>query len=207
MQENANQSALATMKGSKKSTKKKRFIQAASNKSKPKKASTNNSSDAKDKAEKDTQNKKWKTIRAEVVALFDKHKKNGDKTASKPNKTFDKDVLRGITIRPSGKFQAQLYFGGRSRYIGVFDSQDEAALAYEMIRSRLKDDSKKVESPPRSKAPSGVTTIAMVKNCKEGKDTTAIDTESSAAATMRSITPSPTPRNNVHCKTTKALTT
>eukprot|EP00533_Pseudo-nitzschia_delicatissima_P014760 CAMPEP_0197278046 /NCGR_PEP_ID=MMETSP1432-20130617/17998_1 /TAXON_ID=44447 /ORGANISM="Pseudo-nitzschia delicatissima, Strain UNC1205" /LENGTH=195 /DNA_ID=CAMNT_0042744355 /DNA_START=258 /DNA_END=845 /DNA_ORIENTATION=- len=195
------------MKGSKKSTKKKRFIQTASNKSKPKKSSTNNSSDAKDKAEKDTQNKKWKTIRAEVVALFDKHKKNGDKNASKPNKTFDKDVLRGITIRPSGKFQAQLYFGGRSRYIGVFDSQDEAALAYEMIRSRLKDDSKKVESPPRSKAPSGVTTVAMVKNCKEGKDTTAIDTESSAAATMRSITPSPTPRNNVHCKTTKALTT
>lgn len=207
MQENANQSALATMKGSKKSAKNKRLNQAASKKSKPKKSSTNNSSDAKDKAEKDAQNKKWKTIRAEVVALFDEHKKNGDKNASKPTKTFDKDVLRGITVRPSGKFQAQLYFGGRSRYIGVFDSEYEAASAYEMIRSRLKDNSKKVPSPPRSKAPSALTTVAIVQDCKEGKDTTAIDTESSATATMRSITPSPTPRNNVHCKTTKALTT
>ncbi len=207
MQKNANQSALATMKGSKKSAKNKRLNQTASKKSKPKKSSTNNSSDAKDKAEKDAQNKKWKAIRAEVVALFHEHKKNGDKNASKPTKTFDKDVLRGITVRPSGKFQAQLYFGGRSRYIGVFDSEYEAASAYEMIRSRLKDDSKKVAAPPRSEAPTAVTTVAMVQNCKEGEDTNAIDTESSPTATMRSITPSPTPRNNVRCKTTKALTT
>jgi hypothetical protein len=34
--------------------------------------------------------------------------------------------------------QAQLYFAGKSRYIGVFDSREKAALAYEIAREKLK---------------------------------------------------------------------
>lgn len=47
-------------------------------------------------------------------------------------------ILRGVTMRPSGKWQAQLYFSGKSRYIGVFDSREKAALAYEIAREKLK---------------------------------------------------------------------
>lgn len=59
---------------------------------------------------------------------------------------IDDEILRGITMRPSGKWQAQLYFAGKSRYIGVFDSREEAALAFNLVRSRLR--------PPGSEAKS-----------------------------------------------------
>mmetsp|Transcript_18996 Transcript_18996/g.26997 ORF Transcript_18996/g.26997 Transcript_18996/m.26997 type:complete len:562 (-) Transcript_18996:15-1700(-) len=47
---------------------------------------------------------------------------------------------RGITIRPSGKWQAQLYFAGKSRYIGVFDDRERAVLAYEIVREKIRDE-------------------------------------------------------------------
>lgn len=47
-------------------------------------------------------------------------------------------ILRGVTMRPSGKWQAQLYYAGKSRYIGVFDTREKAALAYEIAREKLK---------------------------------------------------------------------
>lgn len=47
--------------------------------------------------------------------------------------------LRGVTMRPSGKWQAQFYFAGKSQYIGVFDSREKAALAYEIARDHLKN--------------------------------------------------------------------
>jgi len=50
---------------------------------------------------------------------------------------------RGITQRPSGKWQAQLYYAGKSRYIGVFDQRDIAVLAYEIAREHLKSDPRK----------------------------------------------------------------
>mmetsp|Transcript_10459 Transcript_10459/g.15322 ORF Transcript_10459/g.15322 Transcript_10459/m.15322 type:complete len:81 (-) Transcript_10459:355-597(-) len=45
-------------------------------------------------------------------------------------------------MRPSGKWQAQLYYAGKSRYIGVFDTREKAALAYEIAREKLKSDPK-----------------------------------------------------------------
>ena len=211
----------AAKKGRKKGTKNKRYKQSSSKKTKPSKAAGNNSSQEKDQIEKDAQNQKWKTIRVEVVALFNEYKrldgkKDGDINNSKPTKTFDKDVLRGITVRPSGKFQAQLYFGGRSRYIGVFDSEYEAASAYEMIRSRLKNDPKESVSPSQSASSSMASltssssfssTVSFAQGCKEGKDAKATDTAASTTTTMRSITPSPTPRNDVHCKVSANILT
>lgn len=49
-------------------------------------------------------------------------------------------TLRGVTMRPSKKWQAQLYYAGKSRYIGVFDSKEKASLAYEIAREVLKTD-------------------------------------------------------------------
>lgn len=41
--------------------------------------------------------------------------------------------------RSSRSQQAQLYFAGKSRYIGVFDTREKAALAYEIAREKLKN--------------------------------------------------------------------
>ena len=49
-------------------------------------------------------------------------------------------ILRGVTMRPSGKWQAQFYYAGQSRYIGVFQTREKAALAYEIVREKLKSD-------------------------------------------------------------------
>lgn len=54
-------------------------------------------------------------------------------------------ILRGVTMRPSGKWQAQLYFAGKSRYIGVFDTREKAALAYEIAREKLKSEKSAVD--------------------------------------------------------------
>jgi hypothetical protein len=184
-------------------------------KSKPAKKVGNGPPTAKD-TERDAQNEKWKSIRAEVLAIFTEAKNrklegksngNGENDDSKAKRTFDKDVLRGITVRPSGKYQAQLYFGGRSRYIGVFNSEYDAASAYEMIRSRLKNEPRKEGSTLQSSSSSSSSTSSSsssmslsslpmdtsIQNCKEGEDANATDTTASTATMMRSITPSPTP--------------
>ena len=54
------------------------------------------------------------------------------------NKKLADVTARGITLRPSQKWQAQLYYARKSRYIGVFDSKESAALAYEVAREILK---------------------------------------------------------------------
>jgi hypothetical protein len=56
------------------------------------------------------------------------------------NTNASANLPRGITLRPSGKWQAQLYFAGQSRYIGVFDSRERAVLAYEIVREKVKDE-------------------------------------------------------------------
>ena len=61
-------------------------------------------------------------------------------------------ILRGVTMRPSGKWQAQLYFAGKSRYIGVFDSREKAALAYEIAREKLKAEKSSDGTPLSPKA-------------------------------------------------------
>jgi hypothetical protein len=42
------------------------------------------------------------------------------------------------TFSPPRPQQAQLYYAGKSRYIGVFDSKEKASLAYEIAREVLK---------------------------------------------------------------------
>lgn len=87
-------------------------------------------------------------------------------------------ILRGVTMRPSGKWvstystfvsvlfhkfllsppvvtfsqQAQLYWGGKSQYIGVFDTREKANLAYEIVRGKLKSAATPSTSTPVDKA-------------------------------------------------------
>lgn len=155
----------------------------------------------------EAQNAKWKSIRAEVLAIFNGAKKLGIRTETK---TFDKEVLRGITVRPSGKFQAQLYFGGRSRYIGVFDSEYEAASAYEMIRSRLKTEGgkegKPVSTPNIYWVRKDKDVKATSQAVKKDMDVKATAQTVSPSTLTRSITPSPTPRNDLNGKAGKFVT-
>jgi hypothetical protein len=70
-------------------------------------------------------------------------------------------ILRGVTMRPSGKWQAQLYFAGKSRYIGVFDTREKAALAYEIAREKLKVEKSSAEGGHLSpKATEAAVTLA-----------------------------------------------
>lgn len=45
---------------------------------------------------------------------------------------------RGIVRRDSGRWQAQLYWKGNMRYIGVFRTKELAAMAHEFVRERLR---------------------------------------------------------------------
>jgi hypothetical protein len=118
------------------------------------------------------QEKEWKSVRNEVLDLLQRRKsvENSTTTPSK-HPEIAQDVLRGLTVRPSGKFQAQLYFAGQSRYIGVFDTKHDAALAYEMIRDRLKP---------------------KYKYNKSSKTTVTTSTATASTTTRGIVTPSPT---------------
>ena len=71
---------------------------------------------------------------ADAIAAVNAVYGNGTEKQRKLNEV----TLRGVTQRPSRKWQAQLYYAGKSRYIGVFDSKDKASLAYEIAREILK---------------------------------------------------------------------
>jgi len=71
--------------------------------------------------------------------LKKKKKNSTPRTTAAKSNSGDAGLLRGVTMRPSGKWQAQLYFAGKSRYIGVFDTREKAATAYEIAREKLKN--------------------------------------------------------------------
>jgi hypothetical protein len=84
-----------------------------------------------------------KSAKKKEVAVGETKKtsKRGDSKKKESNSNdsdFDADVSRGITIRPSNRWQAQIYFQGKSRYIGVFDSRQAAGHAFVLTRTLLK---------------------------------------------------------------------
>ena len=46
-------------------------------------------------------------------------------------------IATGVAMRHSGNWQAQIYFAGKTRYIGVFETREDAALAYEVTTAGL----------------------------------------------------------------------
>jgi hypothetical protein len=51
--------------------------------------------------------------------------------------TSSSEIPRGVTIRPSGRWQSQVYYKGASRYIGVFSDSREAAVAWIVAKELL----------------------------------------------------------------------
>eukprot|EP00559_Dactyliosolen_fragilissimus_P008583 CAMPEP_0184872464 /NCGR_PEP_ID=MMETSP0580-20130426/41299_1 /TAXON_ID=1118495 /ORGANISM="Dactyliosolen fragilissimus" /LENGTH=690 /DNA_ID=CAMNT_0027375265 /DNA_START=987 /DNA_END=3059 /DNA_ORIENTATION=- len=82
---------------------------------------------------------------AAITAMNAASGKKNDKAAA-----LAAAILRGVTMRPSGKWQAQLYYAGKSRYIGVFDTREKAALAYEIAREKLKTDKSPADQSAQS---------------------------------------------------------
>ncbi len=39
---------------------------------------------------------------------------------------------KGLTVSPNGHFQVQIWYRGKSRYVGSYLTQDEAASAYQI---------------------------------------------------------------------------
>jgi hypothetical protein len=90
-------------------------------------------SDSKTTTKKPRKIPEWKKVGASVHAInmLASGENENDRAAAAA-------MLRGVTMRPSGKWMAQMYFAGKSRYIGVFDTIEKAALAYEIAREKLK---------------------------------------------------------------------
>lgn len=47
------------------------------------------------------------------------------------------DLPRGVTVRPSGRWQAQVYYAGASRYLGVYTESAAAAMAFLVAKQLL----------------------------------------------------------------------
>ena len=50
------------------------------------------------------------------------------------------DIIYIVSFHYLSLQQAQFYYSGQSRYIGIFTSQEKAAEAYEIVRKTLKSD-------------------------------------------------------------------
>lgn len=79
------------------------------------------------------------------------------KTHLRPMKTAEEVLPKGVTFRPSGKWQVQLFYAGQSRYLGMFPSKEAAAMAYELALDcaiQLGDDRRTCRklSPEQTKA-------------------------------------------------------
>lgn len=46
-------------------------------------------------------------------------------------------IPKGVTVRPSGRWQSQVYYKGQSRYLGVYTDSSEAAMAWHVAKKLL----------------------------------------------------------------------
>ena len=74
-----------------------------------------------------------------------------DPSIYKKAKETAASLPRGITERPSGKWQVQLYYLGKSRYIGVFDNRKDSAIGYELARAVMSSFKDKNPNPEQLK--------------------------------------------------------
>ena len=73
-----------------------------------------------------------------VLYLFDEAKKHALESLgmSVPQK---RDLLRGVRKALSGRFRSSIHWGGKSRYIGTFDTPEQASATFMSVRKDLDD--------------------------------------------------------------------
>jgi len=60
--------------------------------------------------------------------------------ATKKSKAVsDRDLPTGVTKTPSGKFKSRIRWGSRERYIGTFDSSEQASAVYMSVKKDIED--------------------------------------------------------------------
>ena len=52
---------------------------------------------------------------------------------------FEREFPRGVGKTPAGKFKAMVYWGDKGRYIGTFDTPEQASAAFMSVRKDLDD--------------------------------------------------------------------
>ena len=88
-------------------------------------------------ARKDLDDAKLSAIGAnEVDAIFDEAKK---KALEAVGGFVSRDLPQGVMKKPSGKFQSRIMWGGKDRYIGSFDTPEQASAAYKSVKKDLED--------------------------------------------------------------------
>lgn len=81
------------------------------------------------------------------VVVSNKKVKKGENNKAAP-------LIRGVTQRPCGRWQAQVFLKGKMRYVGVADTKERAGLLYEIVREKFKalipDSSRSMEEVDRA---------------------------------------------------------
>jgi hypothetical protein len=91
-------------------------------------------------AKKDLADAKVSTLAAdEVYAIFDAAKKKALKSFGGVAPEKRDGLPRGVYQLPSGKFQSSIGLDGKYRYVGTFDTPEQASAAYLSVRKDLDD--------------------------------------------------------------------
>ena len=88
--------------------------------------------------------KLWALNADEVTAAFDAAKAKALESvggvAQKKKKGSEQHLPKGVwKVKKTGKFQTKIRWGGKQRYIGTFDSLEQASTAYLSVRKDLED--------------------------------------------------------------------
>ena len=75
----------------------------------------------------------------EVDAAFDAAKMKAVKAVGKPKATSERDLPQGVQELPSGKFKSMISWGNKVRYIGTFDTPEQASATYISVKKDRDD--------------------------------------------------------------------
>lgn len=81
-----------------------------------------------DHVDLDPSNNRWSNLR---TATFTEQQYNS------PLQKNNTSGVRGVSLRPWGKWRAEIWEGGRNRYLGMFDTKDAAAATYKEVAREL----------------------------------------------------------------------
>ena len=71
------------------------------------------------------------------IGILSNRAKAGTVAKKRAKATLERDLPRGVRKLPSGKFGSRLYWGGKKRSIGTFDTPEQASAAYMSMRKDL----------------------------------------------------------------------
>mmetsp|Transcript_36862 Transcript_36862/g.41174 ORF Transcript_36862/g.41174 Transcript_36862/m.41174 type:complete len:880 (+) Transcript_36862:49-2688(+) len=80
---------------------------------------------------KELSTEEWILIKEEVL------KEVEETSPSRYPELIDKELLKGVTMKSSGKWQSQPFIDGKLRYVGMFQDKRKAAFAAQLVRNKI----------------------------------------------------------------------